>query len=253
MTRYALVLGLSIGTLASASGSAAVQTADEVVEKYLSALGGRAALSKITTRRGTGRVTLTTPGGDISGPIVISNKAPNKLSAVMELDLTPLGAPEKLTLQQKFDGASGWMLNSLQGDMPITGNQLDNMKGGSFPTPLLNYKAEGRVLELLPRATLAGKEYVVLKMTPKTGSAVTMYFDSTTNLLVRTAARVSSPEVGEVDQTTEISDYRAVGEIKVPFQTVNSSSIQTVTVKLDKVEHNVPMDDAIFTAKGIRP
>jgi hypothetical protein len=80
-----------------------------------------------------------------------------------------------------------------------------------------------------------------------------MYFDSTTNLLVRTAARVSSPEVGEVDQTTEISDYRAVGEIKVPFQTVNSSSIQTVTVKLDKVEHNVPMDDAIFTAKGIRP
>jgi outer membrane lipoprotein-sorting protein len=137
--------------------------------------------------------------------------------------------------------------------MPITGNQLDNMKGGSFPTPLLNYKAEGRVLELLPRATVAGKEYVVLKMTPKTGSAVTMYFDSTTNLLVRTAARVSSPEVGEVDQTVEISDYRDVGGIKVPFQTVNSSSIQTITVKLDKVEHNVPMDDAIFTAKGIRP
>src|SRR5687768_5472007 len=122
MSRYTLALIVSLGTLGSASGSAAIQTADDVIEKHLAAVGGRASLSKLTTRRATGTVTITTPGGNITGPIEISSKAPNKTRALMRLDLTPIGVTETMVLQQKFDGAAAWMLNSLQGDTEITGN-----------------------------------------------------------------------------------------------------------------------------------
>ena len=253
MSRYTLALIVALGTLASSSGSAAIQTADDVIEKHLAAVGGRAALGKLTTRRATGTVTITTPGGNITGPIEISSKAPNKTRALMKLDLTPLGVTETMVLQQKFDGKAAWMLNSLQGDTEITGNQLENMRNASFPTPLLNYKEAGGKVELLPRATVAGKEYVTLRLAPKTGSAVTMYLDPATFLVMRTSARVNTPELGDLDNTSEVSDYRDVAGLKVPFVIVNANSAQTVTIKLEKVEHNVPLDDAIFSAKLPRP
>jgi hypothetical protein len=70
---------------------------------------------------------------------------------------------------------------------------------------------------------------------------------------MRTAARVNSPEVGELDNSSEVADYRDVGGIKVPFQVINANAQQSVTIKLDKVEHNVAIDDAIFSAKLPRP
>jgi outer membrane lipoprotein-sorting protein len=253
MSRYTLALALALGTVASASGSAAMQTADDVIEKHLAALGGRAALGKLTTRRATGTVTISTQGGNITGPIEILSKAPNKTRALMTLDLTPLGVTETMVLQQKFDGTVAWMLNSLQGDTEITGNQLENMRNATFPSQLLNYKAAGATVELLPKATVAGKEYIALRLIPKMGSAVTMYLDPATYLVMRTAARVSTAELGDLDNTSEIADYRAVGGIKVPFAIVNANAAQSVTIKIEKVEHNVPIDDAVFSAKLPRP
>ena len=39
------------------------QTADEIIEKHLAATGGRAALSKVTSRVSNGTITVTTPIG----------------------------------------------------------------------------------------------------------------------------------------------------------------------------------------------
>ena len=68
-------------------------------------------------------------------------------------------------------------------------------------------------------------------------------------LLVRTVVAVDSPDGGSFEQTTDSSDYRTVDDIKVAFHVVNTTPTQTVTVQLDKVEHNVPVDDAIFVKK----
>jgi outer membrane lipoprotein-sorting protein len=66
---------------------------------------------------------------------------------------------------------------------------------------------------------------------------------------MRMTSRVNSPEMGDLDQSSEVSDYRDVEGIKVPFQIVNANSVQTITIRLEKVAHNVPIDDAIFSAK----
>ena len=123
------------------------------------------------------------------------------------------------------------------------------MKNSTFPSPLLNYKAAGIAVELLPRATVAGKEFILLKVAPKTGSVVTMYLDPATYLVTRTTSKVNTPDVGELDQLSEASDYRDVSGIKVPFTVVNSNSLQKITISIEKVEHNVTLDDAIFSAK----
>lgn len=247
-----LVLVLSVAMTPSFA-PAATQTADEVIDKHIAAMGGRDALMKLTTRKATGTMTVSTPNGNISGPFEVYSKAPNKTRLYVVLDLSPMGMNDKLTLDQKFDGTIGWALNTLQGDKQITGNQLENMKNQIFPNSLLNYKAAGVAVELLPNETVGGKSLIVLKLTPKTGSVTKLYLDPATYLAVRTSASVNAPDMGGmIDQVSEASDYRVVDGVKVPFKTTNSATgavSQSATLVYDKVEHNVTIDDAIFSIK----
>ncbi|MSO49013.1 MAG: hypothetical protein EXQ49_03775 [Acidobacteria bacterium] len=248
MKKHSLPLLLTFLLAPALATVAAAQTVDEIVEKHLTAMGGRDALGKLTTRKATGMITITTPNGDLSGPVELYSKAPNKTRAVMSLDLSALGVAEKMTLDQKFDGTAGWALNSLEGDNEITGNQLDNMKNSVFPSQLLNYKETGLKVELLPRETLAGKSVIVLLVTPKVGSVARVFMDAESFLVVRTTAKVNVPQAGgDMEQTADLSDYRAIDGVKVPLMTVNSTPIQTVTIKLDTVAHNVIIDNAMFS------
>ena len=250
MRRHYLPLLLSVILAPAFVSAGAVQTADEVIEKHLTAMGGREALGKLTTRKSTGTFTLTVPNGELTGPIELYTKLPNKARAFIVLDLAPMGMTEKMTIDQKFDGTTGWTLNSVQGDNQIAGNQLDNMKNATFPNPLLNYKAVGTTVELLPNETVAGKAAVVLRITPKVGSVSKLFLDATTYLPFRSTATIDMPQptggVQQVEQVAEASDYRKVDGLMLPFKTVNATPEQKVTIVLTKVEHNVAIDDAMF-------
>ena len=78
---------------------ASAQTADDVVEKHLSAMGGRAALGKLTSRSTVGTMTLSTPAGDITGPIEILSQPPNKTRTLIKMDLSALGAGRAVSAQ----------------------------------------------------------------------------------------------------------------------------------------------------------
>ena len=249
MKRHYLPLFLALLLAPVWVTQAATQTADEVIDKHLAAIGGRDALGKLTSRKATGTMTVQTPNGPISGPVELYSKAPNKSRLYVVLDLTAMGMNDKLTLDQKFDGTTAWSLNTLQGDRQITGNQLDNMKNGAFPNPLLNYKPTGTTVELLPNETVAGKSLIVLKVTPKVGSVAKLFLDPATYLVVRSSAMVNSPDMGDVEQVSEASDYRTVDGLKIPFKTVQTAGPQTVTIVFDKIEHNVAIDDAMFGVK----
>src|ERR1041385_1803843 len=101
--------------IAALAQSVSAQTADEIVEKYLAAIGGRAALGKLKSRHVTGTATFVTPAGAIPGTIEIFNQAPNKVRTLIKLDLSAVGMGET-TIDQRFDGESGYSLDTLQGN-----------------------------------------------------------------------------------------------------------------------------------------
>jgi outer membrane lipoprotein-sorting protein len=250
MKKQHLVSSVGLGLFFSALvAGAAAQSADAVVEKHLAAMGGRDALTKLTSRKSTGTVTLTTPGGDVSGPVELLIKAPNKSRALMTIDLTKLGAAN-MTIEQRFDGTTAYATNSMQGNTPVSSRQIENMRNNFFPTPLLDYKARGAKLEQLPGEKVQGKDAIVLVLTPATGSPVKMYLDPETYLVFRTVSTVNSPQLGgDAEQTTDVSDYQTVDGVKAPFRVVTSNPLQTLTIVLTKVEHNVAIDDAMFVKK----
>ena len=230
---------------------ASAQTADEVIEKGIVASGGREALAKVTSRATTGTMTVSTPGGDISGTIEVLNQAPNKAQTVITLDLSAMGAG-KMTIDQRFDGTNGWATNSMQGETPVTTNQLDLWRNAIFPSPFLDYKARGTKIELTGKEKLEDKDVYALLITPAQGPATRLWMDATTYQPVKTVTTVEAAEVGTFEQTTVMSDFREVDGLKLPFKIVGSSKIQTFTVDVTKIEHNVTVDEARFVKPAAR-
>ncbi|HEU4937347.1 MAG TPA: outer membrane lipoprotein-sorting protein [Vicinamibacterales bacterium] len=237
---------LAAALLLTCGRSAAAQTADDVVEKYLAAIGGRAALGKVTSRSTTGTMTLSLPNGPVSGAVEILSQRPNKTRTLTRLDLSSLGAGQ-VTREQRFNGTSGYILDSLQGNREITGNQLENLKNATFPTPLLTYKEQGATVELAGKEKVDGRDAYVMLFKPKTGSAARQFIDAETYLPVRIVVKVDTPETGEIEQTTDLSDYREVDGLKIPFTIKVSTGGQSFTIAVTKVEHNVKIDEAVFS------
>jgi len=244
MKRITMVLTAAL--LLARTPAAFAQTADEVIEKSLSAQGGRAALAKIKSRTMTGAIVLQTPGGELAGTIETYFKAPNKSRSVIKLDLTQFGAGA-VAIDQRFDGSTAYVIDPLQGNRDITGNQLENMKNGSFPSAFLDYKDRGITATLLPSQKVAGRDTFVIELKPKAGSATKNYIDAETYLLARTVVTVNVPQAGgDIENTVDFTDYRAVDGVKVPFVTKLASSVQNYTVTVSKAEQNVDLDDKMF-------
>ena len=239
-------LAIAMAMFASATSISAQQTADEVIDKSLAALGGRAALAKLQTRAASGTIVLSTPAGEINGTIEFTNARPNKTRTLIKADLSALGAGE-LTIDQRFDGHVGYVLDSLQGNREMTGNQLENMKNSAFPHPFLNYKDLGVTAKLAGKESIGGREAYVVVFDPTSGSEIRNFIDAETFLPIKSVMKVEIPQLGqEVEQTTEFFDYKELDGLKIPYRLRSSSSVQSFTITLSKIEHNVKVDDALF-------
>ena len=239
------VVVLVVGPAASAQ-----QSAHDVVERSLTALGGRAAHAKLQSRSATGTISLSTPAGEIAGTLELLNAVPNKTRMLLKADLSALGAGE-LVVDQRFDGYTGYVLDSLQGNREITGNQLDNMQNSAFPHPFMNYKERGTSAQLAGKESVGGRDAYIVVFDPATGSQVRNYIDAETFLPIKSVMKTDVPQLGqEVEQTTEFFDYKDVDGVKIPFRLKTSSTIQTITITLTHVEHNVKVDESVFVKPG---
>jgi hypothetical protein len=190
-------------------------------------------------------MTVSTPGGEISGTIEVLNQAPNKSQTVITLDLSAMGAG-KMTIDQRFDGTSGYSSNSMQGETPVTSSQLDTWRNAIFPSPFLDYKERGTKIELTGKEKIGDADVYALLLTPAKGPASRLWIDAATYQPVKAVLTVETAEVGSVEQTMVMSDFREVDGLKLPFKMVGSSAIQTFTLVVTKVEHNVTVDPARF-------
>jgi hypothetical protein len=195
-----------------------------------------------------GTITLSTPGGELTGPFEILNQAPNKSRTLITLDLSALGAG-KMVFDERFDGTTGYVIDTMQGNRDLTGNQLENLKNEVFPSPYLDYKARGATVELGGKEKVGdgNRDAYLLTLKPKSGPPTRRYIDAESYLEIRVVSMVSAPQVGDFEQTMDFLDQREVDGFTIPFQVRGTSSFQTFTVNIAKVEHNLTVDQSVFS------
>ena len=214
-------------------------TIDQVLDKAVTALGGRAAMEKVTSR--TGKGTIEIPDAGMSGSIQVYEKAPN-LSAVM-IDLGGM------QIRQGFDGAVAWEEDPQQGMRVKAGVELAEAKREATFNPELTMK------ELYTKLTVRGREKVgtsdawVVDAVPAEGAPVVFYFDVESGLPVRMDATRDTPQ-GPIQIQSYLDDYRVVEGVKVAHTLRQVTSMFTMTMRLSEVKHNVTLDDKMFKKPG---
>ena len=246
MRKHWLLMSIVAVLTVGRAAVAYAQTVDEIIDKYLAATGGRAALAKLTSRVVTGTISVSTPAGELSGTIEVYNKGPLKQRTLVKIDASTLGIGQ-IVQDQRFNGTTGYTIDSINGNREMTGDQLETARANTFPSPLLNYKENGTKIELVGREKVGDKDAYVLRMSPKTGPAGRLFIDADTYLIAKTVATVDAPPVGTIEQTLSLSDYRDVDGVKVPFKVRSSNQFQDVSITVTKVDQNTSIDDQMFS------
>ena len=219
---------------AATKEDAPLPTVDEILDRYVRAVGGRQAIEKVTSRVWKG----SRIGADgVLVPEEIYAKAPNKL-------LTVTSYPD-LVFRTGFNGARGWARSS-QGGRDLPEEMLAQLRREA------EFYKETRLKEMYSKLAVLGREKVgereayVVEATPAgAGGSEKLYFDAQTGLLVRKYVEMKTV-VGQFPTQTDYEDYREVDGVKLPFTLRWSIPGRVWGRKITEVKHNVPLDDAQF-------
>ena len=220
-------------------------SADQILDKYLEALGGAQRVASLTSLAAKG----TTVGYGLDAekrPVEIFAKAPNQRATIIQ--------EEKGTTTTIYDGRSGWIAapNLPLPVLPLTGGELDGAgldAALSFPARIKQAFTRWRVGEPVD---IEDREVQVLQGTTAAGNIATLYFDSKSGLLVRMIRYARSP-VGRLPTQIDYSDYRDIAGVKMPFRWTVLWLDGRETVGLTEVRPNVAIDNAKFAKPAPSP
>jgi len=224
-------------------------SADQVVAKYVQALGGEAALRKVTTRSITATWQMPTgPGGNTPVPAQVEryDKAPN---LTVSISHTAMG-----TNAMGFDGSTAWLQDAKGGVADAPAIDLGHLKrDADFYAPL-DLKQTYTRLSVTGVEKVNGRDAYVVVGLLQGEKPDQLFFDTQSGLLVRKVVTVPT-SLGDAPMAFEYDDYRnAGGGVKFPYTIrsipgapySNYALFSHSTLKVTKVQDNAPLDDAKF-------
>lgn len=213
---------------------ASMPTTDEVINKYIRAIGGEAVIEKLKTRVSRGNLTadnrMTPP---VTAAFEVYQQAPNKILTIIN------GQNYK-----GFNGVAGWVKDN-GGQRETEGKDLAEQKRDADFFKCLKLRESYPGLRVLGKEKIADREAYVVGATSVDGSREKLYFDVTTGLLIR--RYVSFKTVfGTIPEVTDFDDYKEVSGARLPFTISWSRPPFASTQKFTEIKINVPIDAAKF-------
>jgi hypothetical protein len=212
----------------------------ELLDKYLQASGGAAAIDKVTSRAMKGTIEV---GGKVI-PIDIYSKDPDK-----RISFAHMPDGDNITA---FDGHAGWMGS--------TGHPMREMHGGDvegaaidadlhLPTHLKSMFSD---LKVHGTQKIGDSEAYLVVGERESRTPIELYFDTQTGLLDR-MVRYGETALGRLPVQIDYADYRALNGVKIPYRWILARPSGRFTIQVSNVQENVPVDDAKFARPPAPP
>ncbi|OFW34818.1 MAG: hypothetical protein A3F70_07085 [Acidobacteria bacterium RIFCSPLOWO2_12_FULL_67_14] len=211
-------------------------TAEQVLDKYLQALGGADRVAKFTSYTAKG----TYEGFDTAfdkRPVEIAGRAPAQQTMLVHMS--------NGDSVRTFDGQSGWWAGP-DTPIPLLTLTAGNLEGArldaliAFPAGIKQAYSQWKV----GRTDIEGREVRIVQGLRDGQPQANFYFDST-GLVVRVVRWARTP-VGFVPTQVDYSDYRDVAGVKVPFKRTVSQTYMQMTVEFTDVQPNVQVPASRF-------
>jgi hypothetical protein len=230
-------------TPSKTQAAAAMPTADQVLDHYVQAIGGRAAWLKLNSRVSKGTIEIPDMN-NLTGTVEIHEKAPNFMLAVINLG----GA----AFEQGFDGTIGWSNNPQNGLRELSGGELDDARREANFYHALELRKNYTKLTVTGIEKVDDHDTYVIEATRREGSPDKMYFDTQSGLMVRSVNQRYTPD-GVTEFQADVDDYTAVDGIKLPFTVRQTGASATFVIRFTEVHHNLQLTDAQFLKPPAEP
>jgi photosynthetic reaction center cytochrome c subunit len=207
-------------------------SADQVLDKYLAAVGGAEVLKKIKTRVQKG--TIEAFGGQF--PIEVYSEAPDKRLSITH--------PQTGPSVTAFNGEVGWL---------TTPGGVHRMSAGEgeaaridallyFPIQLREMYREFKVQ---PGEDGGERTTIQVLATGKGRPTLRLFFDQENGLLLRLIRYAETP-LGQNPTQIDYGDYRDANGVKIAYRWTLTRPGASFTIRIDQVQQNVPIDEKLF-------
>ena len=211
---------------------------DQIIDKYIAALGGAAKVASIKSFYAKG---IYQGFADDRVPFEEWAKAPNMYSLVVH------GGSGEFTTT--FDGKQGWTAGPAT-DRPvqvvdITGGSIDGARlDGELFFPSRIKQVVTQLRTLIP-TTINDRDVLLVQGTMDGKYPVDLYFDAETYLL-RRSLRYADTAVGFAPTQVDYEDYREVAGVKMPFKRTIYWLDGRAIVETSEIQPNVAVADSKF-------
>ena len=228
---------LLVAALISSSFTGKAQTADEIIDKYINAIGGKENWKKVTSLKMEGNV-------EVQGLEI-----PFTMQAVNGKGLRTDGEFQGNFFIDIITPTKGWSQNPMVGKatlQPLSDDELiEKLDDLDIQGAFVDYKEKGSAVEFLGKDEEDGNEYFKIKLTTKNKNETTYFFDTKTYLVYKQET-ISKQQGQDVKIVVKSLDYQLIdGGIKVPFKLDQGQMV----LASKKFTVNGPIDEKIFSDK----
>jgi photosynthetic reaction center cytochrome c subunit len=219
------------------SAQESLPSADQILDKYLAAIGGADALHKIKTRVQKGTVDT---GGE-QYPIEIYSEAPEK-----RLSISHPSFGESVTA---FNGQSGW-LTTPRGVHPMNPSERQSARiDAQIYLPIRIHELY-QEFKVLPGESIDGRATFLVTAKGAFTPPLRLFFDQQTGLLLRMIRYAETP-LGRNPLELDYADYRDTSGVKIPYQWTLTRTNGSFTIRINSVQQNVPIEEKLFVMPTI--
>jgi len=211
--------------------------AEDVLEQYVKATGGRAAYEK--HQSGVMKAVGSIAAMGVKVEIVNSMKAPNLSLLVLKME----GMGEQ---RSGFDGKVAWEQDAMTGLHELEGIEKARAAREAEFNAELKWRELYKQVRSVGLETVNGRSCVQIELVPKEGGRSDMEcYDLETKLLVK-AESTTEGDQGTMLMKMFPVEWKEYDGVKLPSVIRLGMGPVEIEAKVISVEWNVPLDDAIF-------
>ena len=209
-------------------------SARSIVDRHITAVGGKAAILAHSSSRATGTFTVASAG--MTGAIEVFAAKPDK--SMVKISIPGVGE-----VVEAYDGKNGWTMSAMTGPMLLEGKQLDEKRFDTDFFGELHDSSRYESMTTVERSDFDGRPCYKVRLVRKGGGEDFEFYDVATGLKAGRIATRETP-MGTVTGTSTEGDYKKFGNLLQPTTVKNTMMgvqqlITITTIEYDNVSPSV--------------
>lgn len=237
-TRMGRTLGLAALALTVHAGAARAQQlppASQLVEKYITAIGGRAVAARFAARHVTAEMAMPSMGMTMTMETWTSR--PNRMFTKVDMS--------GMTMTSGYDGTTAWANSPMTGPKILDGPELKTALDNANFDNNVDFPKVFPTMETVGERTVDGHACWNVRMVSTSGTEVHNCFDKDSGLLVGSISRQAT-SMGEITADIVMAEYKDFDGLKMPTRmTMTMGPQQVITTTIKSVSH-APVADSVF-------